>query len=202
MDLSFIGDLVTGGIGGTLLGFLGSGVSAIASYKTQKLKGDQDLAILNAESQNMIAEVNANIKRDEIKTEGEIAILETKAFETAIKMEGKDLFKESYMSLLPKNKFGDIVVCLIAMGTALIDMLRKSIRPVLTIYLVGCTTWVTKLAYDTVELAGLSTLSATVAQDLFQSIVLSIICMTSTCVSFYLGDRRLGKIVDKHLNKG
>lgn len=191
-------DILASLAGGGLTGLVGSGITSFMSYKTQKLKGEQDLAVLNAESQNMIAEVNANIQIQKSETEGNIAEIETKAFGKALELESKDLFKESYMSLLPKNKFGSVVISIISIGMAFIDMLRKSVRPTITYYLMGCSTWITYMAYTIIQAVGMEAITAIYAQELFNSVTMTVIYMTTSCVSFWFGDRRLGKIVDKH----
>lgn len=141
---------ILGSIGlGAITGLVGPIITGITNYKMLKEKNKHDVAMLEAESQAMIAETNALIQRDKIKTEGEIEVANAEAFTASIKEAGKSLFQESYMLKLmggsmPSQILGGIICFLFGF----IDFLKGLARPSITYYLIGMSTWITIIAYD------------------------------------------------------
>ena len=178
--------ILASGLGGIFTGLVGPIVKGWMSLKQQKNQFKHDEEMLTLESQASINEINANIKRDEIQTEGRIDEATIAAMGSALQTADQQLFKESYMKYLGPKTAG-----IIAFLIAVIDMLRQSIRPTLTIYLVACTTWITVLAHKIIGSTG-QAITAEFAQELFKMVVYTIVYLTVSCVSFWFCDRAKG----------
>lgn len=183
---------IFGSIGlGAITGLVGPIVTGITNYKMLKEKNKHDVAILDAESKAMIAETNALIQRDKIKTEGEIEVADAEAFTTSIKEAGKSLFQESYMhKLMEGNKFARVLGAVICLLFGFIDFLKGLARPAITYYLIGMSTWITILAYDILMKANEGIVDAEWAGTLFEQVTLTIVYLTVSCVGWWFGDRQ------------
>jgi len=82
-----------------------------------------------------------------------------------------------------------------------VDFIKRMIRPGLTIYLVGLTTWITIVARDVLVKANENDLTAIQAKEIFDSVTTIIIYLTVTCVTWWFGDRRMSKFLMR-LNDG
>ena len=184
---------------GAITGLVGPIVTGITNYKMLKEKNKHDVTMLEAESNAMIAETNALIQRDKIKTEGEIEVADAEAFTASIKEAGKSLFQESYMQkLMEGNKFAQGLGATICLLYGFIDFLKGLARPAITYYLIGMSTWITILAYDilTTTKGGIT---AEWAMKMFEQVVLIVVYLTVSCVLFWFGDRRMAKFITKQL---
>lgn len=159
----------------TLLGGLTGLIGSIwTSYNQRKLeemritdKENQrkhDLAMIKANTEATIAEVNANIERDTIQYGAIQDLAQTGAFKESIKEGNKSLFNSDWMAYLlaeghtVRNYFG-MFLCLI-MG--FIDCIRSMVRPVITgysLYLFASITWIlTGIVMDASNLSLLNAL--------------------------------------------
>jgi hypothetical protein len=159
---------------GGVTGLLGNVVSGIFKYKNTKLElqGKQlqfkhDLAMVEAETKAMIMEAKANIKVTQAQVEGAIEIEDSKAFMEAQKQGNKNLFDNKWIEglLRVENKWAKIITIpiasLISILFGFVDFLRGLIRPALTVYLCGVTTWVTWMAWQIMNAHGISINSIT-----------------------------------------
>nr|BDD45968.1 hypothetical protein 14 [bacterium] len=185
--------IITGGG----LGFLGTVATGVLEYFKRKQDLAHELAIIKAESDAVIQEAEANIKVVRAEVEGKIEVAEAAAFDTSQAVGNASVFKESYMEKM-FNRGGwwlwwGMTLCFF-MG--MVDVLRAACRPALTIYHVIATTWIASLAYQVMTGKGL-TIEATYAQDLFSNIILTVLFLTTTSVTWWFGDRRIGKVLEK-----
>lgn len=184
------------GLGGIVTGLAGPAIKGYFTLKTQKNQYAHEENMVSAESTAAIAEINANVERD--KVQGEVRIDEAVigAMSTALKTADSDIMKESYIKYLAelppmwgeKSFLGPWLAALVVVAIAFIDLFRKSIRPTLTTYLVGATTWITYLAHKLITAEGIA-ITVTFAEDLFRMVVYTVVYLTVTCVSFWFCDR-------------
>ena len=133
---------IFGSIGlGAITGLVGPIVTGFTNYKMKKLEQDHAVAMLNAESEAMKAEAEMKIEVTREETRGAVELEEIKAY-TASQQPEPPAFDKSYMNLLPKWIKG-----VIALGFAGTDMIKKTVRPFLTYYVMICATWVTWLSW-------------------------------------------------------
>lgn len=181
---------------GAITGLVGPIITNITNYKLQKEKNSHEILKIKAESEAVTVEANANIQIERTITEGKIAEGELTALTESMKNADVDMFKESYMDKLPGWVAGIIAFCMLQ-----IDMLRRSIRPVATIYLMGATTWITVKAYEILQVNGPEAISVIWAQKLFEDVIITVIYLTVSCISWWFCDRQVKKFVDKQISK-
>lgn len=191
---------------GGLTGILGSGLTAWFKHKDKKLeleitkqKNNHELSMVKAESDATIAEARANIKITQANVEGAIDIKNAEAFMQSQKEGNKNLFSNKWIDGLMKVQGWWRILTLplaglIAVLFGFTDFLRGIVRPLLTIYLCGVSTWISCKAYEIISIDGLG-LTAVQATGIFNDITSIVLFMTTTCVAWWFGDRRLSKNV-------
>jgi len=188
--------LSTGGLG-AITGLIGSVITGITNYKMQKIKNDHEIRMIQAESDAIRIEAEANIKVTRAETEGKVAIAEVEALKETYRQAAKPLFERSYMRILMASRWFSWIGALIAFLFGFVDFMSKSCRPVLTYYLMGCSTWLTIITYKIMkESTGSGNVLATdKAYDLFYLVVMAIIFLTVSCVSWWFCDRQTSKFL-------
>ncbi len=197
-------EILTGGVSG----LIGSVVTSYANYKTQKLANEHktamakiDLQKLDKEREFMLAEAEANMRITEVQTEAQMDIADSQAYSESIKQAQKEAISDKlHEKLLEGNAWSRAVGIFIAFIFGLVDFLKRIVRPGLTIYLVGLTTWITVIAVVVMEKQG-SAISAAKAVDIFDDVTTIVIYLTVTCVTWWFGDRRMAKFLTR-LNDG
>ena len=180
---STIVDVLSGGALGGITGLLGTGVSAYTAYKNRKAEMEFELIKMDKDRENTLAEADAAIKVQQFKTEGEIDVREADAFKASMEAGMKSLFKSSYAQYMPGWLMG-----IVAAMFAMVDMLRSSVRPVVTYFLVLVSAYLGwKVAQTQPE----------VFFEQAVSIVGALSYLTVTCVTWWFGDRRLAKVMAK-----
>jgi hypothetical protein len=189
---------------GGVTGLIGNVVGGIFKYKHAKLekemlgiKNTHALAMVTAESDAMIAEAKANIAITRAQVEGAIELKDAEAYIQSQKEGNKALFSNKWidklMSVEGKWKIITLpIASLVAFLFGMTDFLRGILRPVLTIYLCGATTWITLHAIKIMN-AQEMTITATQALTIFQDTTSIVTYLTVSCVTWWFGDRRMGK---------
>jgi hypothetical protein len=86
------------------------------------------------------------------------------------------------------------VATLISFLFGLVDFIKGMIRPTLTVYLCGVTTWVTLMAWKIMQASG-TEITATQAMVIFQDATSIVVYLTVSCVTWWFGDRRMAKTI-------
>jgi len=76
----------------------------------------------------------------------------------------------------------------------MVDFLRGLIRPSLTVYLCGITTWVTWMSWQIMQQSG-TELTAIQAKEIFMDTTSIVVYLTVSCVTWWFGDRRMAKSI-------
>jgi hypothetical protein len=191
---------------GGLTGLIGNVVSGWFKLKntqiehdTQKLNNEHKLKMLEAETKAMILEAKANIRITQAQVEGAIDIKDADAFITSQKEGNKPLFNNKWIDALMKpTGWWRIltlpIASLIAILFGFTDFLRGIIRPSLTIYLCGVTTWVTWMAWKIMNING-AVLTSAQAVAIFNDVTSIVTYLTVSCVTWWFGDRRMSKSI-------
>ncbi len=189
---------------GGVTGLIGNVVGGWFKLKQAKLNAEirtadraHEISMVKAETQAMIMEAKANIKITQAQVEGAIDLKDAEAFMQSQKEGNKALFDSKWINaLMSVQGWWRIITLplasLIAFLFGLTDFLRGLIRPVLTVYLCGVTTWVTWMAWQIISTEGL-TLSALNAIDIFKDTTSIVTYLTVSCVTWWFGDRRMAK---------
>ncbi len=193
---------------GALTGLVGNAVTSFVNYKTQKLKNEHDKAMgelelkkMEAEKNFMLAEAEANMKITQVETEAKIELADSKAYLESIKAAAKPLFTEKFIDRLwSGGKMGKIIGSVVAFLFGIIDFFKALMRPALTAYLAGVTTWITWMAWQIMQKNG-QDLEAAKAAALFDDVTSIVIYLTVSCVTWWFGDRRTAKFLMR-LNDG
>lgn len=202
---------------GGLTGLIGNVVGGIFKYKQAKLNKEMQLAgqshellMVKAETEAMIMEAKANIKITQSQVEGAIDIKDSEAYMESLKAGNKSAFSnkwvdnllniEGYLfswndkNFLSWKLFTVPIACVVALLFGIVDFIKGMIRPSLTLYLCGVTTWVTMLAWKVMQSSGTS-ITATQALELFQDTTSIVVYLTVSCVTWWFGDRRMAKTI-------
>jgi len=185
--------------GGGLTGLAGNLITQIINYLNLRAQQQHDLELIRVNTESAVALAK-------VKTEGELDVEEAKAFTESQKAAQAEepLFKQSYMQYLLQSTWLAWIGALLAVLFGVVDFVKALIRPVLTIYLLGASTWITVLSYRTVQEALQVTgqlFPAAEAMDLFQTTVITVLYLTVTAVTWYYSDRRTAKFLAKMLDK-
>ena len=86
------------------------------------------------------------------------------------------------------------IASLVAFLFGFTDFIRGMLRPSLTVYLCGVTTWVTLMAWEIMQKSG-SEITATQAMEIFQDTTSIVVYLTVSCVTWWFGDRRMAKTI-------
>lgn len=166
--LSIIGSVVSGGI----TGLAGSAISRFFDYKNKKADREHEVAMLRAEADVMKQEWAARSAIAKIEGESAIEIEDSRAFKESLSNEPKRYFTGD-----PK-RFGIIFIVL--------DFIRGSIRPALTIYLCVLTT----IIY--LQIANLlgTNIDSTQLQTILNQIINTILYLTTTVCLWWFGSRQ------------
>jgi len=197
---------------GMATGIIGNVVGGIFKYKAQKLELDikkagneHELKMVEAETAAMIQESKASIAITRATVEGEIELTDAQAFIQGQKEGNKALFNnkwiEKLFSVTGRWKIITLpLASLIATLFGLSDFVRGMLRPALTVYLCGVTTWITMLAWRIMQQNGIS-LTSVQAVGIFTEITGVVTYLTISSVTFWFADRSMNKFLTQ-LNGG
>ena len=198
-------DIILGGV----TGLIGNAFTTFFKYKNAKLEFAHDEKMVDLETQAMIKEAEAQIQVTKARIEGEVELADAAAFDTSQTAGNKQLFADKWIDMIMANRdkkwtgwfFGLMGTC-IAAGFAFVDWLNGFMRPALTLYLVGSSSFITYLAWQIMQEAGLATLTATQAIDIFQQVTSTMIYLAVSSVTWWFGDRTMSKYLqEKGKNK-
>ena len=207
---------------GGVTGLIGNVVGGIFKYKHAKLeqemlasKHTHEIAMVTAETEAMIQEAKANIKITQAQVEGAIDLADANVYMESIKEGNKVLFSNKWIDRLLTidghmfswtNKDGKArnifswklftvpVATIVAFLFGLTDFIKGMVRPSLTVYLCGVTTWVTLMAWKIMQSSGME-ITATQAMEIFQDTTSIVVYLTVSCVTWWFGDRRMAKTI-------
>lgn len=181
-----VGNVLSGGLLGGITGIIGSMASAWVNLKMQKIKNEHEIAMGKLEQNTLRLETDKAIKIEKTKTEGEVAVAEMKNLRESYKSLSKTFFDKSYMPDLPKW-----VRAILAIAFALLDILRGSVRPILTYFVMSLSTWIAIKTYIANPVAFVSRAGL---------IVNAIIYLTVTAFTWWFSDRKMEKYLLKNLH--
>ena len=198
--MSILADIFNAGTGGVVTGLIGSIATGISNYKMQKLNNEHKVKMVEVETNAMIAETKAEIQVTETKVQGELAKQDAQIYHETVRQEGKRIVSNEMIAKLFESKWTAWLGSLIVFILSIVETLKALIRPGLTLYLVGVTTWITMMAYHILTINE-NLISADQALELFNQVVNIIIYLTVSCVTWWFGDRRTAKFLYR-LNDG
>ncbi|MGE4298919.1 MAG: hypothetical protein AB7E47_12900 [Desulfovibrionaceae bacterium] len=195
-------DVLLGGV----TGLIGTVWGGYLKLKQQKLEMEHEREMLKAERELMLAEAEVNLKITQAQVEGEIQLADAKAYEVSQKVGNEKLFGSDWIDrlLAVEGKLSSLAVftaVFAAMLFALVDFWRAAMRPGLTMYLCGVTTWVTLMAWKIMQAANIQ-ITAAQAVVIFGDVTHTVTYLTTSSVTWWFGDRATSKALAKRLDKG
>lgn len=191
---------------GGVTGLLGTTLSQIFKYKTSKLEldgikvnNDHEIKMVEAETKAMILEAKANIKVTQAQVEGAIELEDSKIYLESQKQGNKNIFDNKWIDALigVEGKWRIVTIPIagfVAILFGFVDFLRGLIRPALTIYLCGATTWITWMAWKIMEKNSIA-LTTDQAVNIFSEVTNIVTYLTVSCVTWWFGDRVIAKTI-------
>jgi len=189
-------DIILGG----LTGLIGNAVTAWTTYKTKKMEFEHKEAMVKLETMAMLEEAKAQISITKARIEGEVELAEVGAYKESLESGKEKFFGEKWVDLmLDSTGWSSYILkpaaMVIAMAFAIVDLVRGMMRPLLTIYLTGLTSYITWLAWKILEAKGISSLSVTNAVDLYTDVISTVIYLTVSAITWWFGDRSMSKFL-------
>jgi len=182
--MDFLG-LITSAFGGGLTGLIGGAVDKVFAYKTKKLEIEQnrerfahEVNMRKADAEIMAQEWAARTKVAEIEGAAKVEVEDSKAFAESLKTEDKNYL--DYLDKLNSKQDWFFVI---------LEFIRGSIRPGLTLYLCVLTTLLYWKASQLVP----SVIDVAKALDMVNSIINTILYLTTTCILWWFGTRNTEK---------
>lgn len=191
-------DIILGGV----TGLVGNAFTTWFKYKNAKMDNQHKEKMVALETRAMIEESKMQIQVTKARIEGEVELADSAAFDTAQKMGNRKLFSEKWIDMIMSNKdqkwtgwFFSFLGTMIAAGFALTDWLNGMMRPALTAYLIGGATYITYLAWQIMQAAGLEMMSTVQAVGIFQQVTSTMIYLAVSAVTWWFGDRTMSKFL-------
>ena len=191
-------DIILGGV----TGLIGNAFTTFFKYKNAKMEFAHKQKMVALETSAMIQEAQAQIKITKSRIEGEVELADAAAFDTSQKLGNKQLFSSKWIDMIMDNRdrkwtgwFFGLMGTVIAAGFAFTDWLNGFMRPALTLYLVGSSSYITYLAWQIMQEAGLATLTSVQAVGIFQQVTSTMIYLAVSAVTWWFGDRTMSKFL-------
>ena len=100
------------------------------------------------------------------------------------------------MNKLMKSPWTAWIGTILSFLFGVVDFLKHLARPALTHYLMGVSTWITIVAWQTMQQVSETTpLTTAEAYGLFDKIITIMVYLTVSCVSWWFADRRTAKFL-------
>lgn len=196
-------DIILGG----LTGLIGNAFTSWFKYKNVKMELVHKETMVGLETQAMIQEAQMQIEVTKARIEGEIELADAASFETSQKVGAQKLFHEKWIDMLMEagkaKWYGwilQIIGGIIAAAFAFVDWMNTAMRPTLTAYLMGCSTYITYIAWKIMQTEGLD-ISADQAVALFSQVTSTMIYLTVSAVTWWFGDRSMSKFLQQKMDK-
>lgn len=186
---------------GGITGLLGNFLTSWINFKQKKLEFEHESKMVELEIKAMMAEAEANIKITKAEVEGAIELADASAYIESQKQGNKNLFDVKWIDRLfgvqgnVGRFFAIPAAILIAILFGFVDWLKGMMRPGLTLYLVGLTSYLTYVSYQILTKYGGEDITSDQAIVIWNDVVTIIIYLTVSCVTWWFGDRRTAKFL-------
>ena len=200
--ISFLGS----GVFGSVIGLVGNWLNQRAIRKTEELKNLHEIAMVNAQIDMMKAQTDAAIKINTAKIQGAIDLQDSKAYGTVITVANQKSFSDKWVDYLFTVqgwlRYLSVPMAFCIMGPfALVDVVKGFMRPVLTISFTAAFGYLAYTAYGILETKGFAFLTTDQAVLYFTLAMDTCIMLTTTCVTWWFGDRRAAKSIGRMTEK-
>ena len=196
-------DIILGG----LTGLIGNAFTTWFKYKNLQMDLTHKEKMVKLETTAMVQEAQMNIQLEKARIEGEVELADVSLYEASQKAGSEKLFHEKWIDMIMeagKGKYTGwifkLMGSMIAAAFSLVDWLNGIMRPALTLYLVGASSYITLLAWKIMQTHGLD-LTADQAIAIFNQVSSTMIYLSVSCVTWWFGDRTLTKFLQQQGTK-
>ena len=193
-------DIILGG----LTGLIGNAFTTWFKYKNARMEFKHKETMVNLETQAMIQEAQMQIQVTKARIEGEVELADAAAFTTSQKVGSEKLFSEKWIDMIMAAGSGKwtgwffkLLGTLISAAFAFVDWFNAMMRPTLTIYMVGGSTYITYLAWQIMQKAGIDTMTAIQAVGIYTQVTSTMIYLAVSAFTWWFGDRTMSKFLQE-----
>lgn len=192
-------------IAAPVTGLLGGVLTSHSNYKLQVLKNEQDdksaaheLQRMDMEHRHMLEEQEANLRLAQVDNAAKVDMSELQITAANLEQANKNMLDAGVLNTMLASKSGmpSVLGAVIAFMLGLVDVLKGLVRPTLTLYFVGMTSWLTWLSYRTLEMIG-GAMSPDTAQQTWLTVVDTCLYLAVTCTTWWFYDRRHAKYINR-----
>ena len=201
-SISFLGS----GVFGSVIGLVGNWLNQRAIRKTEEMKNAHEIAMVNAQIGMMKAQTDAAIKINTAKIQGAIDLQDSKAYGTTLVVANQKSFSDKWVDYLfgvqGYLRYLAVPMAFFIMGPfALVDIIKGFMRPVLTLSFTAAYGYLAYISYGILSGKGFETLTPDQAILYFTLAMDTCIMLTTTCVTWWFGDRRAAKSIGRMTEK-
>lgn len=196
--LSFFGS----GVFGSIIGVFGNWLNQRAIRKTEEMKNAHEIAMSEVQIKMFEARTDASIKINKAQIEGTIDLQDSKAYATTLVVANQKSFSDKWIDKMFAVegwlKYIAIPLAFCIMGPlALVDIIKGFMRPTLTLAFTAGFGYLTYTSYYILKQKGFAALSPEQAVLYFTLALDTCIMLTTTCVTWWFGDRRAAKSINR-----
>lgn len=196
--VSFLGS----GVFGSVVGVFGNWLNQRQIKDNKKIDNEHEINMAKIQIDILKAKTDASIKINHAKIQGAIDLQDSKAYTTTIVVANKKSFSDKWIDKMLDIKgwlrYITIPLAFCIMGPlALVDVIKGFMRPTLTLAFTIGYGYLTYMTYDILEQKGFATLTSDQAVMYFTLALDTCIMLTTTCVTWWFGDRRAAKAINR-----
>lgn len=198
--LGFLASIFGSGVFGSLLGLVGNFLNQIQQKKQMAMKYKHEVDMANVQIDLIKAKTDASIAITKAQVQGAVDLQDSQAYTHSIRVGNQKSFSDKWMDYL-LTQTGWLRYIAVPAGFilmilfALVDVLKAFMRPGLTLYFTILSTLLTIAAYDALQSYTIEVLTHEKALAVFTVAVDTVIMLTTTCVTWWFGDRRMAKFL-------
>lgn len=191
---------ITSGALGTIFGGIGNLINQWFQQKQIKMKYQHEKDMAEVQIKMLNAQTDASIKIAEAKVKGALELEEAKGYSYSQQVGNQKNFSDQWMNILLQQDGwlrylsvpgAFVLMCLFAV----VDFLKALMRPGLTLYFTVLSSLLTWKSYQIIQSGGFSAITEEQAVLYFTIAVDTCIMLTTTCVTWWFGDRRMAKFL-------
>lgn len=191
---------LTSGALGTIFGGIGNLINQWFQKKQIEMKYKHEVDMARVQIDILNARTDAAIKITKAEVEGKIDLEEAKAYSHSQVVGNQKHFSDAWMEKFLEQtgvmRYVSVPAAFILMCLfALIDFLKGIMRPGLTLYFTVLSSIITFKSYQILQAGGFYALNEEQAVLYFTIAVDTCIMLTTTCVTWWFGDRRMAKFL-------
>jgi len=200
--ISFLGS----GVFGSLIGLVGNWLNQRAIRSIEEMKNKHEINMAKVQIEIMKAQTDASIRITEAKVQGAVDLQDSKAYGTVITVANQKSFSDKWIDYLFEVqgwlRYVSVPMAFLLMGPfALVDIIKGFMRPLLTIAFTVGYGYLAYTAYFILKEKGFATLTTDQAVLYFTLSIDTCIMLTTTCVTWWFGDRRAAKSINRMTEK-